>query len=216
MHAAATGEASTFETQGERRRAQMVTLAAKLVVAGGPEAVTHAAVAEQAGVHRTAVYRYFPARDDLLAAVIESHGALLARTLGSEELVTSLLLLAGAAADAPPPEVVEALEKQWDTDDWTDERLELRLAAIVLQRDNELRTRLESTRPHLAERRDESLLEPLRVLGLSATEQRIVIDAFLVALSHATTDVLAGTIDRGEALRVVYRMTRAAVQAFLD
>src|ERR1700738_1814468 len=70
-----------FVSQGSRRRAQLVTIAASLIVARGASAVTHAAVGELAGVGRTAVYRYFPSREDILVAVIAAFTKLDAASL---------------------------------------------------------------------------------------------------------------------------------------
>ena len=55
--------------QGERRRRQLVEIASRLVADEGIQAASLPRVAELAGVGRTAIYRYFTQREDLLAAV---------------------------------------------------------------------------------------------------------------------------------------------------
>jgi AcrR family transcriptional regulator len=205
-----------FETQGERRRAQFVAIAARLIVAGGPEAVSHAAVAERAGVVRTAVYRYFPTRDDLLAAVLTQYLVLHTQRVSIEDAVAGVLALARATRKRMPPATRLLLERLWDPADWSTPALELRLATVILQRDGELLARLQAAHLQLADQDSNERTGPLAQLGLNSMEIRIVNDALLAAQYHATAAALAGTIDRDEAMRVTYRLSLAAVQAFLD
>jgi AcrR family transcriptional regulator len=58
----------------ERTLAAVLDAALRLLQAGGPDAVTHAQVATEAGVSRTTVYKHFPSRADLLRATIEQYG----------------------------------------------------------------------------------------------------------------------------------------------
>ncbi|QTE28182.1 TetR/AcrR family transcriptional regulator [Pengzhenrongella sicca] len=53
-----------------RSRAAIVNAARELLVAHGPGAITHARVAEQAGIARATVYRHWPRTDQLLAAAM--------------------------------------------------------------------------------------------------------------------------------------------------
>jgi len=53
-----------------RSREAIVTAAREVLVAHGPGAVTHARVAEQAGIARATVYRHWPRTDQLLAAAM--------------------------------------------------------------------------------------------------------------------------------------------------
>ncbi|MFC8191244.1 TetR/AcrR family transcriptional regulator [Cellulomonas sp. NPDC057328] len=50
-----------------RSREAIVAAARELLVAGGPGAVSHARVAQQAGIARATVYRHWPRTDQLLA-----------------------------------------------------------------------------------------------------------------------------------------------------
>ncbi len=59
----------------ERSRASVVDAAAQLLLADGPDAITHARVAAAAGVSRTTVYKHFPERSDLLFATAEAMGS---------------------------------------------------------------------------------------------------------------------------------------------
>jgi len=208
--------AETFESQGTRRRAQITAIATKLIVNLGVDAVHHAAVAEHAGLVRTAVYRYFPSRDDLLAAVAMKYSALHAERIPAEEATAGLLALRHGRPNRIPPATRVLLERLWDEEDWTADGLELRLAAVVLMRDKELMARLRVAHPELAAHLSPERDEPLEQLGLNPLEARIVTDAFMVAHYHATVAALAGDIDRAEAIRLTYRANLAAVRAFLD
>ena len=59
-----------LESQADRRRAQLIRIAAALIENAGVDALTMASVAELAGCTRTQVHRYFAKREDLLAAVV--------------------------------------------------------------------------------------------------------------------------------------------------
>jgi AcrR family transcriptional regulator len=59
----------------EQRREALLDAAAALAAGGEPEAITMDAVAEEAGVSRPLVYRHFPNREDLIAAVYQRETA---------------------------------------------------------------------------------------------------------------------------------------------
>jgi AcrR family transcriptional regulator len=208
--------AEAFESQGTRRRAQITVIVTRLIVTQGIRAVHHAAVAEQAGLGRTAVYRYFPGRDDLLAAVATKYATLHAQRITEDEVAAGLLALRHGRPTRMPAATRVLLERLWDARDWTPERLELRLAAVILMQDRELMARLQSAYPKLATKQFKERDEPLGQLGLDPLEARIVTDEFMVAHYHATAAALAGVIDRAEAIRLTYRANLAAVRAFLD
>lgn len=67
--------------RGERRRRDLVDAALRVAARDGVTAITHRAVAAEAGVAATAGTYYFPTVDDLLAAVI---------TAGMERFTTEL------------------------------------------------------------------------------------------------------------------------------
>lgn len=62
--------APTLAEHRDRRRSALLAAGQALVLEGGPHAVTMAAVAQQAGLSRPAVYEYFDSTQDLLAAVL--------------------------------------------------------------------------------------------------------------------------------------------------
>lgn len=70
----AVGPPRSDDPRVERTRAAVIEAAADLLVADGPEAITHANVAQVANVSRTTVYNHWPTREDLLRAAIESLG----------------------------------------------------------------------------------------------------------------------------------------------
>ncbi|MFE7278412.1 TetR/AcrR family transcriptional regulator [Streptomyces sp. NPDC057623] len=76
-----------------RSRAAALAAATQLLVEGGPERVTHAAVAERAGIGRATVYRHWPDVQSLLLDTLAADARPLLR-LGDgpirEELITDL------------------------------------------------------------------------------------------------------------------------------
>ncbi|MCC6523198.1 MAG: TetR/AcrR family transcriptional regulator [Polyangiaceae bacterium] len=73
----------------DQRRRQLLTEAGAILTAGGVEALSIAEVAARAGVSRPLVYRQFPARLDLVRAVLEDFVAVLSDNF-HEALVRSL------------------------------------------------------------------------------------------------------------------------------
>jgi AcrR family transcriptional regulator len=58
----------------ERTRMAVLAAAVELMLAGGPDAITHASVAAEADVSRTTVYKHWPTRADLLRSTITELG----------------------------------------------------------------------------------------------------------------------------------------------
>lgn len=114
----------------EPTRSAVLAAAGALLESGGPEAVTLRAVGEKAGVSRSAPYRHFSSKADLLAALALSTLAELGyriRTEGAEDAVGSrlrggcmgyvgwalehpqhYLLVFGPAPMTDPPPAIEA------------------------------------------------------------------------------------------------------------
>ena len=78
----------TATAKGAARREAIVDAAVELVVTGGPDAVSHRAVARQAGVPLAATTYYFASLDDLLVTAVQR--AAEAETAAAAELVASL------------------------------------------------------------------------------------------------------------------------------
>lgn len=81
--AATAGSGSARLGRAERRDA-LLDVAATLAAGGSPEAITMDAVAERAGVSRPLVYRHFPNREELIAAVYRRETAHLHDRLTAE------------------------------------------------------------------------------------------------------------------------------------
>jgi len=77
-----------FESQADRRRAQLIRTAALLIESEGIENLSMAAVARAAGCTRQVVHSYFARREDLLRAVLVDFHKVLRRKLAAlDELV---------------------------------------------------------------------------------------------------------------------------------
>lgn len=86
----------------ERTQAAILEAAEALLVEGGPDAITHANVADRAKVSRTTVYTHHPTREDLLRATLEpQRPALLIELTGDlrTDLVGGLIALAADLGD---------------------------------------------------------------------------------------------------------------------
>jgi AcrR family transcriptional regulator len=205
-----------FESHAERRRAQIVAIAAHLMVQGGVEAVTHAAVAERAGLVRTALYRYFPSRDDLVVAVHDAQVEVWMRRLAHEDTVAGLLGFAAATAEHVPEATKYLARQAWAPEDWNPAALELRIAWLIIVRDIELYARLCAEHPEIAALEANTLSTVFREYGLGEIESQVVRGTLLNANYHAAVAALEGHIDRTDAIRLIYRATLAVLNAFRD
>lgn len=70
----ATTDGLDVDPRERRSRAAVVAAAAALLLAEGPDAITHARVAAAASVSRTTVYKHYPERSDLLRATLAATG----------------------------------------------------------------------------------------------------------------------------------------------
>jgi AcrR family transcriptional regulator len=198
-----------LENQRERRRAQLVAVAAHVVATFGVDAVSHALVAELAGCTRALVYNYFSRREDLLYAVIEAFDD------GRErlDLRHSAPLMIG-------PDAVEAagrarFESVWQPEDWQPDALELRLAVLTLIRDVHLGAALGDHQTDLERWIDERLHEPLRQIGLAPIEVKIFVDAVLAVQHHVTEAGLNGEIGREAGVDLMFLVIQSTLRIFL-
>ncbi|MDD9207629.1 hypothetical protein PU560_14320 [Georgenia sp. 10Sc9-8] len=94
------GPQSRRLTKGERRRASLVAAAAELILAEGPQSVTHRAVAARAGSSLSATTYYFADLPDLLGAAGE---LLMGRWADRAEAVAERAEHAAGAAEVMDP-----------------------------------------------------------------------------------------------------------------
>lgn len=70
-HASTDNPAVPGETKGSRTKTAMLLAAVEILDGQGPDALTLQAVGDRLELHRTAVYRHFRDRDDLIAQTLE-------------------------------------------------------------------------------------------------------------------------------------------------
>ena len=108
--------------QVQRTQGLMLDAAGLLLADGGPEAVTHLRVAEEAGVARATVYRHWPNRADILLALMR-RGADLdlvppATDLSTEARVAGVLRAFATALNGDRGRTLSAMIglAEWDED----------------------------------------------------------------------------------------------------
>ena len=213
--AMAKAEVAPFETQGERRRAQLVGVTAHLIVTKGVDAVSHAAVAEAAGCTRTLVYHYFPTRADLLQAIPATYAQVYAERISADEAAASIRAAATSRRKGAPAATRDLAARIWLEADWNQEALELRLALLVLTTDRDIVSELHDPEGTLEPLTNSELAEPLRQLGFTEIEIDIVRDTMLAGYYRTVVGALDGSIDRVAAIELTSRVNRAAIQMFL-
>jgi AcrR family transcriptional regulator len=93
-----------------RTRSAVLRAATDLLVEGGPAAMTVDAVVARSGVAKSTIYRHWPSRDDLFAAVIESSAPRLPDPEPGVDVVTALrATLRSVAASLTDPDWARVL-----------------------------------------------------------------------------------------------------------
>jgi AcrR family transcriptional regulator len=210
-----TVDAAPFETQGERRRAQLVAVTAHLIVTKGVDSVSHSNVAEAAGCTRTLVYHYFPTRESLLQAVPAAYAKVYSERISTEEAAASIRAATTARRGNAPAATRRLAERIWPEEDWNQTALELRLALLVLVTDRDVAREIHGHEGTFEPLTNSELAEPLRQLGFTEIEVAIVRDTMLAGYYRTVVAALNGSISRAEAIELTSRVNRTAVQMFL-
>jgi AcrR family transcriptional regulator len=185
---------TTLEPQGERRRRQLVEIASRVIEQEGADAVRIPRVAELAGVGRTAIYRYFPRREDLLEAVSEEFDARLRKRITAEQFAEALLALRNATDGAMPASTALLFEAIWDVLD------ECGPAGLILGGQLSSRSR-EEGEPELVGRFRAQWV----ALGLPDLEAMLVSDLANTILTRTYFSARRGEISRQDAIGLGYR-----------
>jgi AcrR family transcriptional regulator len=203
-----------LESQGERRRAHLIAVAAHLIVTRGVDVVSHALVAEVAGCARTLVYRYFPRRTDLLYALLVAFDDDLQKRIRQEDLIEAIVSLNEAKRGRMPKPLRAVLESLWQPEDFEPTELEFRLAVIMLTRDAALGAAIGDHAAKHHQMMEERVSAPLRGLGLSPVQVAITLDTILAVQHHVTKAALAGEITRPELIDLLFHVPSRVVQTF--
>jgi AcrR family transcriptional regulator len=196
---------TVLEPQGERRRRQLIEVAARLIEEEGPDAVRIPRVAELAGVGRTAIYRYFQRREDLLAAVLDDFDQRLSERIEELEFGEGLLALARADPDALPASTAHLFAVIWDL-------LEEGGPAGLILRANAAVHEEGGPEGHTTDR----FGAPWLSLGLSELHATLIGDAANALLTRLFFRARRGEIDREEAIRISYRALVALVRGLRE
>jgi AcrR family transcriptional regulator len=188
---------ATLAGHRSRQRAAILEAARDLLLEGGFEALTFAALAARTGLARPSLYGYFPSRDEVAVAVCEQ---VLPRWLAGVQ----------AAMDAVPDprrKVAAYLRTQWELADSGEHRLAAVLREAPLNADARARLRAvhEQFGPRVSEvlgdlgvRRPElaaALVQGVATAGVRLLEQGVALPSVAedgTALALAGLDRLAG------------------------
>jgi AcrR family transcriptional regulator len=201
--------------QAAQRRAQLTRVVAHLVVTRGVDAVSHASVAEVAGCARSLVYRYFPARADLLYSLLAAFEAELDERFSFEDVLSGVVAVKDVRPGHVPAARREFLDRLWTADDWSRPAIEFRLACVILMRDSSLNTVLGPHRVELQESMQRRLLGPLESLGLTTMQAWIVVDSMLSVMHHAIRAVWDGEVQPADAIELLLTVSSRVLQTFV-
>lgn len=193
---------ASLEPQGERRRRQLVDIAARLIEHEGVDAVRLPRVAELAGFGRTAVYRYFPRREDLLVAVSKDFEERLGERVSAEEFAAGLLALRDASPDAMPAPTQRLYTAIWEVLD------QCGPAGLILRAHVASHSAMDLPDDGVGDRFRERWL----AFGLGEVESDLVGDAANAILTRLYFAARRGEIEREAAILVSHRAVLALVR----
>ena len=191
-----------LEPQGDRRRRQLLEVAAHLVVREGVEAARMGRIADLAGCARPLVYHYFATREDLLLALVLDAEERFERAGIWPEIDRAIASL--AAPDASQLELAERFLRM----PWIAERDEGILAGLTL------RLRLHTSRDfaghaeRVRERSGARWRRPLRELGLSDEQASAVEECAVALLGRALRDGLRRDAEIATGVRALSHLVR--------
>jgi len=191
----------------ERRRRQLLEVAGHIIETEGPDAVRMPRVAELAGCTRTLVYRYFPQREELLAAVSAHYYERLNAIQSAQEHASGIAGLCEPNPDEAWRAARGILESAWEVVE------EIGMAGVILAR-SEFPRSLRSTR-HGSEHARELELRwflPLRAGGLSSVACVVALDCAISITYTLMNQYRAGEIQREHAIRMGFDVLHALVQ----
>ena len=111
--------ADKLDARVVKTRERVLQAAQRLLFEGGPTAITYSALAEEAGVGRTTLYRHWPTLDDLwneVTAIVDTRARIeLSGDLRTDLLTAMHIVAAMARTEAGRASVASMLERsQWD------------------------------------------------------------------------------------------------------
>lgn len=193
---------TSLEPQGERRRRQLVEIAARVIEHEGVDAVRIPRVAELAGFGRTAVYRYFPRREDLLAAVAADFEERLGQRVSPGEFAAGLLALREATVETIPAPTARLYAAIWDVLE------ECGPAGLILRADAAARPRDVAPEAGIGD----AFRKQWLAFGLGELESDLIGDAANAILTRLYFGARRGEVARETAIQVSHRMLVALVQ----
>ena len=188
-----------LESQGDRRRAQLIKIASTLIERESVDAVTMSRVAELAGCTRTQVHRYFRKRDDLLAAVIHEFNRLVGARAPSLDAFFS---------GSTPNAAHEIHELIWDAFE------EIGIGGLILLSAPHANGLARTENDRLRREMLEPWIGSIRQLTGSKSQAEMVTELWLVTTYRIATMWKDGTLDRKAAIDTLSRIQLAILMEF--
>lgn len=108
-----TGRAEAFARRRERISLEIERAALELFAEHGPNDVTTEQIAEAAGISVRTFFRYFPTKDDVLAALPRRHNEAMGRRVAARPASESILEAFIGAAHEPLAKAEEEMVRLW-------------------------------------------------------------------------------------------------------
>lgn len=200
-----------LEPHSERRQRQLVEVAAHIIETEGPDAVRMPRVGELAGCTRTLVYRYFPRREDLLAAVLSRFYERLNAVRSAAEHARGVAALAKSDPEDAWRTSRSVLEASWDVVE------ELGMGGLVLARSEFSRSEhLKRYAPGQVEETERRWFRPLRAAGLSDVACAVALEAATSVTYSLVSQHRAGAISRDEAVRLGFQALHGLIRGLRE
>lgn len=193
-----------IEPAGERRRRQLVRVAAHIIEQEGVDSLRMPRVAEVAGCTRSLVYRYFPRRENLFFAVISEFYEALEERISPDVQMAKIRSLGDASS------VLSLLEAIWDVTEETG------TAGLILYASPRLGAELGAQLDPENRRFEARWVGPLRGAGLGEIEATLVVKSAVALFATLIDRCHCGDIDRNSAIRMGQRGLAGMIRGFAD
>ena len=201
-----TRRLDAFESQGERRRRQLLEIASHLTITEGLHAVRIPRIAELAGCTRTLVYRYFKTREEILAALVSTFDEEFESHIGSDGIAAGLKAL---AEPEDPQKVDQARRFLVDLAEFVEAR---GAAGLIIVGTPRIRNELGDFGEAVFAAIEQRWILPLLELGLSRHQAQL----FWEVANAITRMSVLGATDTGQAEEADVEETRIVMSAILS
>lgn len=205
-----------LESQGTRRRAQLIRAAAHVIATEGLKACDHARVSELTGTTRSLVYKYFPKREDMLFGVTQAAEEWRNQHADPKIVERGIMgLVEGIDKGGYSANSTKWVNHYVEHPDIASGGRDFSIAAITIARAVLVEDILGKHTEAFKHRIESIWLEPFRRSGLGDIEAQAATACMLALIHHMQLRGLAGEIDPQQSRDLFLKMAHGIVRSLL-